>query len=54
MEVSATRAPALAADPVSSSANQGKAMNTIDEAIKLVALEISTKTYGAMRRLVPT
>jgi hypothetical protein len=42
MEVSATSAPALAADPVSSRANQGKAIKTIEVAATLVMLESST------------
>jgi hypothetical protein len=42
IDVSATRAPALAADPVSSRANQGKAMNTIADAATLVIFESST------------
>jgi hypothetical protein len=43
IEVSATSAPALAAEPVISSANHGRAMKTIEPAITLVMLESSTK-----------
>jgi hypothetical protein len=49
MEVSATSAPALAADPVISSASQGRAINTIEPAMTPVMLESSTKMYGAKR-----
>jgi hypothetical protein len=49
IEVSATRAPALAAEPVISSASHGRAIKTIEPAITLVMLDSSTKMYGAMR-----
>jgi hypothetical protein len=49
MEVSATSAPALAAEPVISSASHGRAINTIEPAITPVMLESSTKMYGAKR-----
>jgi hypothetical protein len=51
MEVSATSAPALAADPVNSRANQGKAIKTIAVAATLVMFDSSTKIYGASLRL---
>ncbi len=43
MEVRATSAPALAADPVISSASQGRAIKTIEPEITLVMLDSSTK-----------
>jgi hypothetical protein len=52
IEVSATNAPALAAEPVISSASHGSAMKTIEPAMTLVMLDSSTKMYGAMRLLV--
>jgi hypothetical protein len=50
--VSATTAPAIAADPVISRANQGSAIKTIDPAMTLVMLDSSTKMYEAMPRLL--
>jgi hypothetical protein len=43
MEVMATSAPALAADPVISRASQGRAIKTMEPEITLVMLESSTK-----------
>jgi hypothetical protein len=43
MEVMATSAPALAADPVISRASQGRAIKTIEPEITLVMLDSSTK-----------
>ncbi|CAB4566799.1 unannotated protein [freshwater metagenome] len=50
--VSATTAPAIAADPVISRANQGSAIKTMEPAITLVILDSSTKMYEAMPRLL--
>jgi hypothetical protein len=50
--VSATTAPAIAAEPVISRANHGRAIKTIDPAITLVMLDSSTKMYEAMPRLL--
>jgi hypothetical protein len=52
MAVSATTAPAIAAEPVISRASQGSAMKTIDPAITLVMFDSSTKMYEAMPRLL--
>jgi hypothetical protein len=52
MAVSATTAPAIAADSVISRASQGSAMKTIEPAITLVMLDSSTKIYEAMPRLL--
>jgi hypothetical protein len=43
IEVRATSAPALAADPVSSRASQGRAIKTIEPEITLVIFDSSTK-----------
>jgi hypothetical protein len=43
IEVRATNAPALAADPVISRASQGRAMKTIEPEITLVIFDSSTK-----------
>jgi hypothetical protein len=52
MAVSATTAPAIAAEPVISRANQGSAIKTIEPEITLVMLDSSTKIYEAMPRLL--